>query len=307
MNTLLLKLKSLLKLKKVNNAKQLLDENRDIVEKNKKDFCIYEEEVKNKFENIKGKYDFSEIFKRSKESLNINVGEYINNKLEIKFNPEKGVFICTKEKLKKGELLVVSKALAISDPNKKINRKEQYIKFDNPDKEEYEKTKSLLVYREKEDLEEKLSYKLSNYPEDYSDFLYLFDGKNKNLNLENRFKNNQINLRKIQNVIEYNFITLYFMGKPISYGLWYLPSLFNHSCIPNCYHFGFGDILIIIATNEISPNSELNINYFYGDMLYDTRRKYCKIYYNFECNCELCKYEKKKFNEIMKKKFWMNI
>ena len=92
------------------------------------------------------------------------------------------------------------------------------------------------------------------------------------------------------------------MGKPISYGLWYLPSLFNHSCIPNCYHFGFGDILIIIATNEINPNSELNINYFYGDMLYDTRRNYCKIYYNFECNCELCKYEKKKFNENNEKK-----
>ena len=302
MSTILLKLKSLIKLKKIEEAKKLLDEYNYIIEKNKKDFIIYEEEINNKIENMKGKFDFSEIFKKSKESLEINIGEYINEKLEIKFNPEKGICIFTKEKLDKGELLVVSKALAISDPNKKRNKKAQYIKFDNPDEEEFQKTKKLLEYRETDDLEELLSYKLSNYPEDFREIFYLFDGKNKNSNLEQRLKNTQINLRKIQNIIQFNFITLYFREKPISYGLWHFPSFFNHSCIPNCSHFGFGDILIIIATNEINPNSELNINYFYGDMLYHTRKNYSKIYYNFECNCELCKYEENKCKENKEKK-----
>ena len=297
-----LKIKSLIKLKKIIEAKNLLEENRCIIDKNKKDFIEIENDIQKKIKNMKGEYDFSEIFKKSKDSFNIDIGEYINEKLEIKCSSDKGICVYTKQKLKKGELLVVSKALAACDTNKKKNKKNQFLEFDNPDEEEYEKTKSLLVYKEKEDLEDDLSYKLTNYPEDYSDFLYLFDGKNKNLNLEQRSKNIKIDLKKIQKVIEYNFLTLYFVNKSISYGLWYFPSLFNHSCIPNCLHFGFGDILIIIAINDIEPNSELNINYFYDDMLYDIRQKYAKEYYQFECNCELCKYEKNKFKENKEKR-----
>ena len=75
------------------------------------------------------------------------------------------------------------------------------MKYDNPEKEEYERSGIPLVYKEKEDLEEILSYKLSNYPEDFNEFLYLFDGKNKNMNLEERQKNKKTDLRKIQNVI----------------------------------------------------------------------------------------------------------
>ena len=37
-------------------------------------------------------------------------------------------------------------------------------------------------------------------------------------------------------------------------------------------------------------------------MLYDIRQKYAKEYYQFECNCELCKYEKNKFKENKEKR-----
>ena len=301
-NALLLKVKSLLKLKKVYEAKEALDINSDIVEKNQKEFLDIKEEIKRKIKNMNGEFDLFDIYQKSKESLNINIGEYINKKLEIKLNTNKGISVYTKEKIQKGEILVVSKALASSDPNKKEDEKNQYIQFDNPEKEEYERTGNFLVYKHKEELEEILSYKLSNYPEDYSDFLYLFDGKNKNMNLEERYKNKTTDLRKIQNVIKYNYLTLYFGENPISNGLWYYPSLFNHSCISNCYHFGFGDILIIIAINDIEPNSELYLNYFTNDKLYDERQKYSKEFYNFECNCILCKYENNKLKESNEKK-----
>ena len=300
-NSLLLKIKSLFKLKKVKEAQIIINENKEIIEKNKNDFDKIEEEIKNKISNMNGNYDFSEIYYKSKRSLNIEIGEYINKKLEIKFNSKKGVFFITKEKIKKGELIMVSKAFVISDPNKKEDKKNLYFKFDNPEKEEYEKTKKLLVYKEKQDLEEILSYKLSNFPEDFNDFLNLFDGKNKNNNLSERKKNSKIDLKKIQNVIKYNSKTLYFLDKPISNGLWYYPSFFNHSCIPNCFHFGFGDILIIIAINEIESNSELNLNYLNNEMLYETRQKILKEIYDFECNCELCEYEKNKMKENEKK------
>jgi len=49
--------------------------------------------------NRKGEYDFGELYYMSKESLNINAGEYINKKLEIKFDSNKGISVYTKEKL----------------------------------------------------------------------------------------------------------------------------------------------------------------------------------------------------------------
>ena len=303
---LLLKIKSLFKLKKIYEAKEIIYEiKEDIFDKNKYELINIKEDLKNKIKNMNGEFNFNEIYKKSKESLNIDIGEYINKKLEIKFIPNKGISIYTKIKITKGELLVVSKALAISDPNKKEERKAQYMNFDNPDredKEECKKAKFGLICKPKGELEEILSYNLSNHLEDYSDFLYLFDGKNKNMNLEQRYKNKNIDLRKIQNVIKYNSQTLYFSELPISKGLWYYPSLFNHSCIPNCYHFGFGDILIIIAINDIEPNSELFLSYFYNDMLYDKRQSYIKDLYNFDCNCELCKYERNKLKECDEKK-----
>ena len=301
LKALILKIKSMLKLRKVYEAQKVIDENKTYVEKNQKDFQEIQEEIKNKIKNMNGEYDFFDIYEKSKKSRDINIGEYINKKLEIKMNTYKGISVYTKEKIQKGELLVVSKAIVATDPNKKNNKKEQYIQYDNPEREEFERTGNLLVYKNKGELEDTLSYKLSNFPEDYSDFLYLFDGKNKNVNLEQRFKNKSIDLRKIQNVLEYNFLTLLFNEIPISNGLWYYPSLFNHSCISNCYHFGFGDILIIIAINDIDPDSELYLNYFPNDKSYEERQKYVKGYYNFECNCALCSYEKNKLKEYIKK------
>ena len=301
-NFLLIKIKSLIKLKKIYEANEIMNENKEIVSENKQLFFEIEENIKNKMKNMKGEYDFNDIYKKSKETSNIDIGEYISSKLEIKHKPNNGISIYSKEKIQKGELLVVSKAIVISDPNKKENKLDKYMKYDNPDKDDYENAGHPLVYWEKQELEEILSYKLSNYLEDYSDFLYLYDGKNINMNLEQRYKNNKIDLKKINNVLRYNSKIIYFSEEPKTNGLWYYPSLFNHSCIPNCYHFGFGDILIIISLNDIEPNTELCLNYFYNDMLYEQRQKYIKDYYNFECRCELCVYEKNKLKECNEKK-----
>jgi hypothetical protein len=161
LNSLKLKVKSLLKLKKVKEAKEELDKYVEIVKKNKKEFFEIEKEIKNKMKNMKGEYDFGELYNMSKESFNINVGEYVNKKLEIKFDSYKGISVYTKEKLQKGELLIVSKAIIIaSDLKEKEDKKNQYIKYDNLEKEKYKRTGIPLVYKENEDLEEILSSKL---------------------------------------------------------------------------------------------------------------------------------------------------
>ena len=109
-----------------------MDENKEIVEQNKKEFKEIEEDIKIKIINMNGEFYFSEIYQKSKESSNINIGEYINKKLEIKFSSDKGIYIITKEKLQRSELLIVSKALVVSSHDKKENEKNQCIKYDNP-------------------------------------------------------------------------------------------------------------------------------------------------------------------------------
>ena len=300
-DAIILKIKSLINLKKIIEAKELFNLKKKIIEKYKKqDYIQIDEEITNKIKNMNGYYDFAELYKQSKKSKNLNIGEYINKKLKINLdNNNKGIGIYSNEKIKKGELLVVSKAFIMSEIKK--NEEDLKIEYDNPTQEEYEKTGQYLIYRYKKEIEEILSFKLSNYPEDYIEFLELYDGKNINLNLEKRKKESSINLKKIQDVIKFNSFHAFFPGKPISNGLWYFPSFFNHSCIPNCYYFGFGDILIIISISDIEADNELFINYLINDMDYESRQKCLKENYHFYCNCQLCQYEKNQFIKYKEK------
>ena len=55
--------------------------------------------------------------------------------------------------------------------------------------------------------------------------------------------------------------------------------------------------------NEIDKNSELFINYYSVDALYDERQTYIQDNYNFKCKCELCEYEGKKLKKIKRIKY----
>ena len=301
LDALSLKLKSLLKLKKVKEAKDILDEKKYLIINNESRFFEIEEEIKRKIKNINGEFDLSEIYEKSKNNFYIDIGEYLNNKIEIKYNKNKGISIFAKEKINKGEIIVVSKAIIAENLKEEKKDKNLYIQYDNPDKEEYEKTGQFLAYKKSSEMQDKLSYNLSNNPEDYKEFLYLFDGKNKNKNLEERLKSKDIDLRKIQKVLKYNSKALIYGDIPITEGIWFYPSLFNHSCIPNCFQFGFGDISIIIAINDIDKNSELCLNYLNNDIPYEMRQIILKEKYDFDCSCELCKYENNKFKTCPEK------
>ena len=192
---ILLKIKSLIELRKVLEAKEFLNSKKKILEnQKKKEFIEINEEIEGKIKNIKGKYNFADLYEKSKTLFNLNIGEFINKKLQINFEKNKGISIYTNSKIQKGELLVVSKAFTAAELNK--NEKEIVVQYDNPSKEEFERTKQPLIYKKKEQIEEILSYKLSNFPEDYIDFLNLFDGNNIKLNLQKRKSNSEICLKK---------------------------------------------------------------------------------------------------------------
>ena len=81
-NIVLIKIKSLIKLKKISEAKDTLDKYKNIIQ-NKNEFSEIQKEINGKLKNMEGQYDFSEIYKL-KDSFDINIGEYVNKKLEIK-------------------------------------------------------------------------------------------------------------------------------------------------------------------------------------------------------------------------------
>ena len=145
---ILLKIKSLIELRKVLEAKEFLNSKKNILEnQKKKEFVEINEEIENKIKNINGKYDFADLYEKSKTLFNLNIGEFINKKLQINFEKNKGIGIYTNSKIQKGELLVVSKAFIVSELNK--NEKEIVIQYDNPNKEEFEITKQPLIYKKK--------------------------------------------------------------------------------------------------------------------------------------------------------------
>ena len=222
LNSLNLKLKSLLKLKRIEEAQKIINEQKELINKNSGQFFEIEEEIKRKMKNMKGEIDLSEIYEKSKDNFNVDIGEYINSKLELKYDKNKGISVYSKEKIIKGEILVVSKAIMAINLLKKKEDDSLCIQFDNPDKDE--KTFFPLVCNEKSDLEDILAYRISNYPEDFSELLYLFNGKNTNLNLEDRYNSKEINLKKLQKILRFNTKQIFFNEIPLSRGIKYYPS-----------------------------------------------------------------------------------
>ncbi len=102
-DAIILKIKSLINLKKIIEAKELFNLKKQIIEKYKKqDYIQIDEEITNKIKNMNGYYDFAELYKQSKKSKNLNIGEYINKKLKINLdNNNKGIGIYSNEKNQK--------------------------------------------------------------------------------------------------------------------------------------------------------------------------------------------------------------
>ncbi|KAG8959232.1 hypothetical protein FRC05_007977, partial [Tulasnella sp. 425] len=72
-------------------------------------------------------------------------------------------------------------------------------------------------------------------------------------------------------------------------GLFLIPSLFNHSCAPNSYHYCLGDFKILRATCDIRAREEIFISYGPEGNSYFSRVKspvMAKLLP--DCNCSLC-------------------
>ena len=224
----------------------------------------------------------------------MNNGDYINSKIEIGFDPFKGIKIIAKENINKGEYIIAEKAIyccRTHDPN---NAFETSTKINTP--------LHLISQIEQIDILNNLIKILKKSPLDYKEFFILYNGDNLIENYNERLENlpenllSIINIDLIEKICRYNKYTsirnIYYPYK-VSTGIWRYFSLFNHSCLPNTINFGIGDFVFVIANRLIKKGEEINILYLSTPKLYNINKNMLKNIYNFECNCLLCESEKK--------------
>ena len=78
-----------------------------------------------------------------------------------------------------------------------------------------------------------------------------------------------------------------------SVGIWFIPSLLNHSCVGNIVRILKGEVCVLKVFRDVKAGEELAISAFDGayKMALKERKETLKLLNGYKCNCLLCKYE----------------
>ncbi|KAM0705275.1 hypothetical protein Q7P35_008065 [Cladosporium inversicolor] len=90
-------------------------------------------------------------------------------------------------------------------------------------------------------------------------------------------------------------------GRKASTGLWVRSAYINHSCIPNAKKDSVGDLMVFRATRPIKAGEEIFHCYSESIDLKD-RAANLKKTWGFDCDCRLCKAEKKDGAQVREKR-----
>ena len=283
------KLICLINLQKFDEANEIIN---DPLYKENKELNLTDEINKRK-DNLKGIYNFCDLYKKAKNSNYIDITEYKNPKIKISFDKEKGVKLITNETIERGELLLVSKAVDVC--------------YD----------KNINYYEKLNIISENILNKFEISPENLSEFCKLYNINNCEIPYENRKIIKHPNFTFILQGVQLNIIDLktFFFQKLINAkdlkldkkrrGIWLFPSFINHSCNPNTLFFNLGDIIIVIAIQKIFKNMELTRNYLEIDFNYNYRKNALPMSHGIFCKCTLCKFEENKL-KTSKEKILLN-
>ena len=265
--------------------------------KNVNDNKIKELKIKNN-ERIKesnGEYDLKKIFQDFKKNNNYNLdlAQYTSDKISIQKDNTKGLIILATNDIPKGTLIIASKAIECIPKSDKNLVKIYY------QKEEYQKK---LINK----IKDKMIYCKEDIPEIYE----LYDKTNSELSLEERKQNyikslsngneKEIPDKNLAGIFSNAIATkLYLYDEfDLVLGLFYYPSFMSHSCVPNTKILGIGDFIFVFTDKLIKKDEEVTTSYVDFNEEYKKRQEKLKKFYGFECQCELCLLEKKKFEQM---------
>ncbi|TDL25388.1 hypothetical protein BD410DRAFT_837570 [Rickenella mellea] len=71
-------------------------------------------------------------------------------------------------------------------------------------------------------------------------------------------------------------------------GLFLLPSLCNHSCLPSACWLFFGDFMCVRASQNLREGEEVTVQYFLAHRLAYEERQRMALQWGFRCHCILC-------------------
>jgi hypothetical protein len=111
----------------------------------------------------------------------------------------------------------------------------------------------------------------------------------------------EFNSREIMGMIQRNSFRVYkynSLGEDSIGGtaVFYVPSFFNHSCMPNTFYYTFCDMMFIRSSVQIKAGAEIFSSYTdmtHGETVDERNTKLGNRLGGFTCQCGLCKFERK--------------
>ncbi|TDL25406.1 hypothetical protein BD410DRAFT_638723 [Rickenella mellea] len=261
-------------------------------------------------EQLSGEYDWDSIFQQSQASSEqVEMAEF-TGPIQVRdvngVGGGRGMFV-TRD-VKAGELLMVSKAIAIGNENQ-----EQPTIFVNCITNGILPTRaaalrSQLIERLWEDSRMNLIIQAlyagshCSPPTPYSPSPSLENSKP----LEHPLQpSTDIDIMRVDGVCSFNCFGLRHLNSidpapqnesdPESYrasGMFSLPSLCNHSCLPSAHWTCFGDFMCVRAGRNLQKDEEITIQYFSGHQSFEKRQK-ASSNWGFACQCVLCEMDRK--------------
>lgn len=221
-------------------------------------------------------------------------GDYQLPCIKIIDIPNKGKGLITTKSIKKGELIVSSKAISIVY-NDECNFNDMNIN------RLLGETEMGVVVANKLSL----LHKVKNDPF-YSKRVYdLYGGPH--IERSQPVADGIVDLDRLSSILTYNSFTsenfpssgsqrVSQCGDPLgnvkeNSGIWLIPSYFNHSCVPNCRRIFTGDYCIIFALRDIKENEELTYSYLVDHDFEERSQALCHRW-SFKCTCDWCEFER---------------
>ena len=242
-----------------------------------------------------GIYDWNAMIDEAKKSSRprLNHASYLGPIRIAHVSNERGRGLILTQNVRKGELLLCSKAFQVCYPSEAERVK--YINMET--KRDDTATQGMLT--------QKILHKLINNPSLAKPFFDLYAGKHRlnkipsfvstppvidvfwvnDISSMNTFGSLDVNLnpRLLQNITSRN--NQLFEDDPCAVFL--MPSYINHACLGNCVRGFIGDMMIVRALDNLKAGTELLMTYI--DIFSDIEERQIQIKkHQFVCNCRLC-------------------
>ena len=250
--------------------------------------------------NSRGEFDFKEMETQVGRREEVKIADFIGP-VSIRYNGDRGYALFAGRDIKKGETILVSKAIAFSYSLPTVMRQD----VNQPasvrgDGKKLKLLNSLSSNAEQSTLSSHRLFYL--YPRvgttDPVPIELYRSGGYELVRGRGKFPHTTADVKHVISYKSYPVVNEPAVAaratkRQEERGVWYVPSFINHSCLPSVHQRFIGDISIIQANTELKVNQEITLSYIYVYKYdgVDERKRELRERWGFNCMCELCEFE----------------